>query len=135
MGNVIQRIIARENIERPISLPVWMLAPPTPLRAGPSGLNAHLLPFRRRVNSSDKEEPERPVWPHRRPQMQFDDGDYEQPEDVWPEPPRRRKRARHSAIFFIDAQAGVEKDANGNEGTDDEIDDLDGFIVADNREN
>ena len=99
-------------------------------RAGPSGLNAHALPFRHRIDSSDDEEPERPVWPPRRPRMEFDDGDYEQ-EDAEPEPPRRRKRVKRSVNAFIDAEAGVDGDASADKGTDDENDDLDGFIVAD----
>ena len=35
---------------------------------------------------------------------------------------------------FIDAEEGVDEDASGDEGTDDENDDLDGFIVADDIE-
>ena len=53
MGDVIERIIARDNLARPVSPPARMRAPTTPQRAGPSGLNAHLPPFRRRVDSSD----------------------------------------------------------------------------------
>ena len=82
MGEVIERIIARDNLERPVSPPARMPAPFTQQRAGLSGLNAHLPPFRRRVDSSDKDEPERPVWPPRRPHLEFDDGDYEQEEDT-----------------------------------------------------
>ena len=37
MGEVIKNIIERENIDRPVSLPFSMQAPPTPQRAGPSG--------------------------------------------------------------------------------------------------
>ena len=130
MGDVIERIIARDHLERPVSPPARMPAPPTPQRAGPSGLNAHLPPFRRRVDSSDEEELERPVWPPRRPRLELEEADYEQ-EDNEPEPPRRRKRARRRMNPFIDAEAGVDGDASGDEGTDDENDDLDGFIVAD----
>ena len=78
MGEVIERIIAHDNLERSVLRPARMLAPPTPKRAEPSGLNAHLPPFRRRVDSSDEDEPERPVWPPRRLHLEFDDGDYEQ---------------------------------------------------------
>ena len=78
MGDVIERIIARDNLERPVSPPARMPAPPTPERAGPSELNAHLPPFHRRVDSFDEDEPERPVWPPRCPHLDFDDGDYEQ---------------------------------------------------------
>ena len=92
MGDVIERIIARDNPERPVSPPARMPAPPRQQRAGPSGLNTHLLPFRRRVDSSDEDEPERPLWPPRRPHLEFDDGDYEQEEDTEPEPRRRRKK-------------------------------------------
>ena len=82
MGKVIERIIARDNLERPDSPLAWMLAPPTPQRAGPSKLNAHLPPFRGRVDSSDEDEPERPMWLLRRPHLEFDDGDYEQEKDT-----------------------------------------------------
>ena len=92
MGDVIERIIAREKLKRPNSPPARMPAPPTSQRAGPSGLNAHLPPFRRRINSSDEEEPEWPVWPIWRPHLVFDDGDCEQEDDTEPEPLRRRKK-------------------------------------------
>ena len=84
--------------------------------------------------SSDEEEPERPVWPPRRPHLEFDDGDYEQEEDTEPQFVRCRKSARSRANPFIDNEAGVDGDASGDEQTDDEIDDLDGFIVADDVE-
>ena len=90
MGDVIERIIARDNLERPISPPARMPEPPTPQRAGLSGLNAHLPPFRRRIDSSDEDEPVRPVWPPRRPHLELEDGDYEQESDAEPDPPRRR---------------------------------------------
>ena len=73
MGYVIERIIARDHLEQPVSPPARM--PPTQ-RAGPSGLNAHALPFRHRVDSSDVEEPERPVWPLRRTRLEPEDADY-----------------------------------------------------------
>ena len=66
--------------------------------------------------------------------MEFDDSDYEQDEDFESEPARRRKRARLSGNLFIDAEAGVDEDANCDKGPDDEIDDLDGFEVADDVE-
>ena len=56
INHVIERIIARDNFERPDSSHARMPAPPTPQRAGPSGQNAQLPPFRRRVDSSDEEE-------------------------------------------------------------------------------
>ena len=108
-----------------------MLAPLPPQRAEPSGLYAHLPPFRRRVDSSDEEEPERPVLPPRRPHLEFDDGDYEQEEDTEPQPVRRQKNARRRANPYIYTEAGVDGNASGDEKTDDENDDLDGFIVAD----
>ena len=40
-------------------------------------------------------------------------------------PPRRRKRAKRRVNLFIDAKAGVDKDASGDEETDDENNDLD----------
>ena len=134
MNEVIERIIARDKLERPNSPPARMPAPPPPQRAGPSGLNAHFPPFRRRVDSSDEEELERPVWPPRRPHLEFDDGDYEQEEDTEPQPVRRRKNAPHRANPFIDTEAGVDGNASGDEKTDDENDDLDGFIVSDDGE-
>ena len=91
MGKVIERIIARDNLERSASPPVRMPAPLMPEHAGQSGLNAHLPPFRRRVDSTDEDEPERPVWPPRSSHLEFDDGDYEQV-DTEPAPPRRRKK-------------------------------------------
>ena len=134
MGDVIERIIALDNLEPLVCPPARMLEPPTPQRAGPSRLNAHLPPFSRRVDSSDEEEPVRLAWPPHRPHMEFDDGNYEQYENVKPEPPRPRKKARRRANPFIDAEAGVDWDASGDEGTDEEIDDLDGFIVSDDVE-
>ena len=50
MGDVIERIIAPYNLERPISPLARIPALPMPKRAGPSGLNAHLLLFRLRVD-------------------------------------------------------------------------------------
>ena len=50
MGEVIERIIARDNLERPVSPPARMPALPTQQLSGPSRLNAHLPPFRRRVD-------------------------------------------------------------------------------------
>ena len=111
-----------------------MLAPPTQQRAGPSGLNVHLPPFRRRVDSSDEDEPERPVWLPRRPQLEFDNGEYEQEEDTEPEPPRRRKKVRHRVNPLIDAEAGVDGDSINDEKSDEENEDLDEFIVADDIE-
>ena len=111
-----------------------MLAPPTQQRAGPSGLNAHLPPFRRRVHSSDEDEPVRPVWPPRCPHLEFDDGHYEQLENTEPEPPRRRKKVRLCVNPFIDAEGGVDGDASNDKEFDEENDDLDGFIVADDIE-
>ena len=66
--------------------------------------------------------------------MEFDDGDYEQEYDTEPQPVRRRKSARRRANPFIDTEAGVDGEASGDEQTDDENDDLDGFIVADDVE-
>ena len=74
------------------------------------------------------------MWPPRRPHVEFDDGDYEQEEHAEPEPARRRKQVRRSANPFIVAEAGVQGDASGDEGSDDVNDDLDGFIVADDIE-
>ena len=130
MGDVIERIIARDNLEQPVSPPAGMPATPTQQRAGPSGLNAHLPPFRLRVDLSDEDEPERPLWPPRRPHLEFDDGDYKQEEDTEPEQPRRKKQARRRLNPFIDVEAGVDGDASNDEGSENENDELDGFIVA-----
>ena len=72
MSEVIERIIARDNLERPVSPPSRMPPPPSSQRAGPSGLNAHLPAFRRRVDSSDEDVPDRSVWPPRRPHLEFE---------------------------------------------------------------
>ena len=50
MNEVIERIIARDNLEKPVSALARMLAPPTQQRAEPSGLNSHSPSFRRRVS-------------------------------------------------------------------------------------
>ena len=71
------------------------------------------------------------MWPPRRPHINFDNGDYEQQEDAEPEPPKRRKKARRCANPFIDAEAGVDGEASGDGGSDNENDDVDGFIIAD----
>ena len=131
MGEIIERIIAIDNLERPDSPLAWLSAPPTPQSAEPSGLNAHLPPIRRRVDLSDEDEPELPVWPHRSPQLEFDDSDYEKEESTEPQHVRPRKSVRRCANPLIDAEAGVDGDASGDKGTDDENNDLDGFIVAD----
>ena len=134
MGDVIERIIARDNLERPISPPARMPEPFKPQCAGPSGLNVHLPPIRRRINLSDEDELIRPMWPPCRPHLELEDGDYEQKSDVKPEPPRRRKKARRRTNPFIEAETGVDGDATGDKGSEDENDDFDGFIVADDVE-
>ena len=134
MCNVIERIIACDNLERPISPPARMPKPSTPQRAGPSGLNAHLPPFRRRIDLSDEDEPVRAVLPPRRPHLELEDCDDEQKSDAESEPPRRRKKARRCTNPLIDAEAGVDRDASVDKGSEDENDDLDGFIVTDDVE-
>ena len=119
MGEVIERIIACDNLELPVSPPAQMPAPPTQQRPGPSGLNAHLPPFRSRVDSSDEGEPARPVRPPRRPHLEFDDGDYEQEEDTERDLPRQRKNMRRRVNPFIEAEAGVDGVASNDEGSDD----------------
>ena len=74
---VIDRIIARDNLERLVLLFAWMTPTPTGQRAGPNGMNANLPPFRGRVNSFGEDEPKRPVLPIRRPHLEFDDGYYD----------------------------------------------------------
>ena len=132
MSEVIERIIARDNLERPVSPPPRMPPPPSLQRAGPSGLNAHLPAFRRQVDSSDEDEPDRPVWPPRRPHLEFEKGDYEQ-EYAETEPLTHSKKVRR-ANPFIDAEAGVDGEASGDVGSDNDNDDLDGFIIADDIE-
>ena len=97
----------------------------TPQRPGPSRMNAHLPLICRRVNSSDEDESERPVWPPRRTHLKFDDGNYEQEEDTELEPPRRRIKARRHANLFIDAETDVDGDASGDEGSNDKNAELD----------
>ena len=111
-----------------------MLALSTQQRAEPSWLNAHLPPCCRRVDSSDEDELERPVWQPRRPHLEFDDGYYEQDEDTEQEPPRQRKKAWRRVNPFIYSEAGMDGDANNEEESDDENDNLDGFIVAEDME-
>lgn len=131
MVEIIERMIARENLDRPISRPFSIQAPPTPQRVGPCGLDDHLPPFRRRVDFFDDEEPVRPVLPPGRPHLEFDEEDYEQETNAEPEPLRLRKRVKRRVNPFIDAEAGVDGDASADEGTDNENDNLDGFIVVD----
>ena len=71
------------------------------------------------------------MWPPRRPHLVFDDGDYEQKMDTEQKPPRRRNKARRRVNPFIKTETGVDGDANVDEGTDDENNNLDRFIVAD----
>ena len=134
MNEVIERIIARDNLVKPVSPPARMPAPLTPQRAGPSGMNAHLPLFRRNVDSFDEDEPERQVSPPRRLHLEFDVGDYVQEEDTESQPPRRKEKARRRVKQYIDAETGVDGDASNDEGSDDENDDLDKFIVADDIE-
>ena len=115
MGDVIERIIARDIIEQPISPPARMPTPPTTQRAGPSMLNAQLPPIRRRIDSSGEDEPVWPMWPPCRPHLELEDGDYEQASDFELEPPRRRNKARRRTNPFIDAEACVNWNASGNE--------------------
>ena len=94
MNDVIERIIARNNLKRPVTPTARMLAPPTQQRAGPSLLNGLLPPFRRLVHSFDEAEPERPVWSPCRPYLEFDDVDYEQEENTEPEPQGKSETLR-----------------------------------------
>ena len=74
------------------------------------------------------------MWPPRRQRLELDEADYEQDVNAEPETPRRQKRARRHVNPFIDAEAGVDGDASNDEETDDENNDIDGFIVADDVE-
>ena len=93
-----------------------------------------MLLFHRRVDSSDKDKPDRPVWPPSRSYLVFVGGNYEQKKDIKPKPVRPRLSARRRANPFIDTEAGVYWDASADEETDDENDDLDGFTIADDVE-
>ena len=75
------------------------------------------------TDSSDEKEPERPVWPPRRPHFKLDDGDYEQEEETEIQPVRRRKNARLRANPFIDSEAGLNGNARNDDNTDGENDD------------
>ena len=86
------------------------------------------------MDSFGEEEPKRLEWPVRRPNLEFDDGDYDQKEDTKPKPPRRRKKLRRRANSFIDAEAGVDKVVSVDEVSEDENNNLDGYIVADDVE-
>ena len=59
---------------------------------------------------------------------------YNQEKDAEPKPLRWQKKAKRSVNLFIDAKAGVDGDASNDEETDDENNDLYGFIVADDIE-
>ena len=74
------------------------------------------------------------MWTPRRPHLEFNDGDYEQAEDTEPQPVRHRKSARRRANPFIDTDARGDGDASGDEKTNDDNDDLYGFIVTDDVE-
>ena len=54
IGEVIEKIIVRDNLDRSVLPPARMSAPHTTLRALQSGLNALLPPFHPRVDSSYK---------------------------------------------------------------------------------
>ena len=70
--------------------------------------------------------------PPRRPHMEFNDGDYAQAEKAEPEPPKQQKKARSRANPVIEAEAGVDGEASGDERSNVDNDYLDRFIVADN---
>ena len=53
-------------------------------------------------------------WPPRRAHLKLEDADYEQENDAESEPLRRRKKARRRTNPFIDADTGVDGDANGD---------------------
>ena len=52
------------------------------------------------------------------PNMDFDDGDYEQDGNADPKPPTRCKKVSRLTNLFIDAKAGVDGDASVKEITD-----------------
>ena len=129
MGNVIERIIARDKLERPVSPPARMPQLPSPQRAKPSCLIGHMPAICRRVDSSDEEKQHRPVLPPRRAHLKFEEEDYKQ-EYYEIKPTKRRKKVRR-ANLFIDAEAGVDGEASGDEVSDNENNDWNGYIVAD----
>ena len=124
MGEFIGKIIARENLERSVSPTARMLSAPNQQRSGRSGLNSHLPPHRHRIDSFDEKEPERSVWPPRRPHLDFDDKDYEL-EDAEPKELRRRKQVRRRGNPFLDADVGVDRDTKEDEQCVDENNDYD----------
>ena len=69
-------------------------------------------------------------WGHLASHLECDDGDYEHKEDTEPEPPRRRTKARHRVNLFIEAESSVDWDASNDEESDNNNDDLDGFILV-----
>ena len=126
MGEVIEQICALNNLKRPVSPPTRMPAPPTPQSAGPSGLNAQLPSFPR-IDSSDEEVPEQPVWPLRRLRLEMveEDNNLEQDKEI--NVPKRQKKATQRANMFIDHEAGVDGDTSedediANENNDDDLD-------------
>ena len=150
IGDVIERICARDNLSMPDS-PPKRIQPPSPQRAGksfnelmsqilyyfirnffagPSGANLPCTSAgpRRIVYSSDEKDdlkPHPPPFGYRPPLI--DDSDFD---DHWParNPTVRNRRTRDNP--FIETEAGVDGDASADEDDDDGAD-LDGFIVAD----
>ncbi len=150
IGDVIERICARDNLRMPDSPPKRM-PPPSPQRAGKSlnGLMSQILYYlirnlfagpsganlpctgagpRRIVYSSDEEDdlpPRPPPFGYRPPLIDDSDSD-----DHWParNPTVRNRRTRRNP--FIETEVGVDGDASADEDDDDGAD-MDGFIVAD----
>ena len=58
----------------------------------------------------------------------------QQEKDTKSEPPRRKNKVRRRANPVIDAEADVDEIASGEEGFDNDNDDLNKIIVADNSE-
>ena len=74
------------------------------------------------------------MWQPRHQRLKLNKTNNKQDEKAKPEPLRRRKRSRRNVHPFIDSKACVEYDASGDEKTNDENNDLDGFIVAHDNE-
>ena len=137
MNELIEQICARQKLERLVSLPARMPAPPSPQRAGQSGLNADAAPFRKRIDSYDEKDDafERPEWPLSM-RIRLDESYLNNSEGEEQEPARQRKAPRRvQRNIFIDAETYVDWDASAQDEDDDnENNDLNKFIVADDVE-
>lgn len=68
--------------------------------------------------------------PHCRPHLDLDYFANKQKEDIEPEFPRGQKKSYRRANLLMNANAGVDQDANADAKFDDKNDNLDEFNVA-----